>query len=281
MKIGIVGLGLIGGSFALATRNRTEHQVFGFDTNENTMQKALAEGAITDVLTETNLPGMDLVLLAVMPSAAAEYVARHADKIRGVVMDVCGIKQAVSEKILPLSIQYGFVYVGGHPMAGRESGGYENATPSLFEGASMILVPHPEIPAFLHGYIRALGFTTERISTDEHHDAMIAFTSQMAHVVSNNYCKSETGLEHHGYSADSLRDLTRVGGLNARMWSELFIGNKKFLLKEVDRLLEDMQEMREAIAREDAVKLERLLEEGTRAKYRLFPRGVTCDAYPS
>lgn len=281
MKIGIVGLGLIGGSFALATSRRTQHEVYGFDTDRSTMERALSEHSICAPLSPDLLPDIDLLLLAVVPHLAVEYVEAYGDRLRGVVMDLCGIKRAVSEKILPLAETHGFTYVGAHPMAGRESGGYENAAETMFDGASMILVPHTHIPDTVHDYLKALGFATKKVTTDAWHDRMIAFTSQMAHVVSNNYCKSEVGDQHPGFSADSLRDLTRVAGLNAKMWSELFIGNKENLLLELDRMLADMTKMRNAIAEEDACELERMLEEGSQAKYRLFPKGVACDNYPS
>lgn len=281
MKIGIVGLGLIGGSFAQATSRRTHHEVYGFDTHAPSLERALGEKAIQHRLTEENVGQMDLLLLAVVPHLAVAYVEKHAAQIRGMVMDLCGIKRAVSRHIRPLAEKHGFLYIGGHPMAGRENGGYANASPQMFDGASMILVPHTEIPESINAYLRALGFANRKISTDETHDRMIAFTSQMAHVVSNNYCKSEVGVDHHGYSADSLRDLTRVAGLNAQMWSELFIGNKDFLLLELDRLMQDIGRMRDAIEQEKTEELEQMLEEGSAAKYRLFPRGVACDEYPS
>lgn len=281
MKIGIVGLGLIGGSFALATSRRTPHRVFGYDTDDETMRRAFSDGAIEEALTRENVGEVDVLLLAVVPHLAVEFTRANAERIRGLVIDLCGIKRTVSEAIRPLAKAHGFSYLGGHPMAGREHGGYENAAEIMFDGASMILVPHETIPAWVNGYLEALGFRTVKISTDEEHDRMIAFTSQMAHVVSNNYCKSETGPDHQGFSADSLRDLTRVAGLNAKMWTELFIENGDYLLKEVDRLIEDITKMRNAIADKDRVALERMLEEGSRAKYRLFPKGVACDKYPS
>lgn len=281
MKIGIVGLGLIGGSFAKACSSRTGHTIYGYDTDARTMEMALQEDAVHAVLTQENLAEMDLLLLAVVPHLAIRYVEENAERIRGIVMDLCGVKRMVSGKLLPLSQKHGFLYIGAHPMAGREHGGYDNAASDMFDGASMILVPHDEIPEAVYILLRELGFSTMKLSTDALHDRMIAFTSQMAHVVSNNYCKSEVGEQHAGYSADSLRDLTRVAGLNAAMWSELFIGNKDNLLQELDRLLQDMTEMRNAIETENAGRLEELLEEGSQAKYRLFPRGVACDTYPS
>ena len=283
MNVGIIGLGLIGGSMAKSVKARTAHTVWGLDTDAETMTLARICGAIDGTLTDENLPQCDLILAAVRPGAAIEWVEAHGSNIAksAILVDLCGVKRVVVGKIAPIAEKYGFAYIGGHPMAGRENGGYANASPQMFDGASMILVPHTEIPESINAYLRALGFANRKISTDETHDRMIAFTSQMAHVVSNNYCKSEVGVDHHGYSADSLRDLTRVAGLNAQMWSELFIGNKDFLLLELDRLMQDIGRMRDAIEQEKTEELEQMLEEGSAAKYRLFPRGVACDEYPS
>lgn len=276
MKIGIVGLGLIGGSFAKATSQRTAHEVLGWDTDEGSLQQALADGAIGEVLTPDRLPELDLLLLGVVPHAAVEYVRQHAALIRGLVIDLCGVKRAVSREILPLSRQHGFSYLGGHPMAGRERGGYESALPTLFDKCAMILVPHDDqgIPEEVSEYVSALGFDRIEISDDARHDRIVAYSSHMAHVVSTNYCKSPTGPEHWGYSADSLRDMTRVATLNPVMWSELFIANKDNILKEVRRLVRDIETMALALEQEDRAELTRLLEEGRQAKERLYPRGV-------
>lgn len=281
MKIGIFGLGLIGGSFALATSQRTEHEVFGFDIDEASMAKAKADGAIKGTLTQENLPEMDLVLLGVVPHIAVEFAQRNAALIKGSLMDLCGVKRVVAEGILPLAQKHGFRYIGGHPMAGREYGGYDNALPGMFEHCSMLLVPHGEIPGWIPEYLKVLGFAEPVLTTDEDHDRIIAFSSQMAHVVSSNYCKSKTGPEHRGYSADSLRDLTRVASLNPVMWSELFIANKDNLLAEIDRLIGDIQTMADAIRRSDREQLEALLEEGCTAKKILYPRGVACEEFKS
>ncbi len=276
MKIGIVGLGLIGGSFARGTSFRTDHVVLGWDINEESLNEALKDGAITGVLTEEELPGLDLLLLAVVPHAASEYVRRNAHLLKGLVIDLCGVKRAVSREILPLSRKHGFTYIGGHPMAGRERGGYESALTDLFEKCAMILVPHDEdgIPEEISEYFGNLGFDRIEISDDVRHDRITAFSSHLAHVVSASYCKSPTGPEHWGYSADSLRDMTRVATLNPVMWSELFLLNKDNLLKEVRRLIRDMESMAEAMERDDGKALTELLEEGRAAKEKLYPRGV-------
>lgn len=281
MKIGIFGLGLIGGSFALATSRRTDHEVFGFDINEASMTKAKADGAITGTLTAENLARMDLVLLGVVPHLAVEFVEQNASLFKGIVMDLCGVKRVVADGILPLAQAHGFRYIGGHPMAGREYGGYDNALPTMFDHCSMLLIPHGEIPDWIIHYLKSLGFTEPVITDDEAHDRIIAFSSQMAHVVSNNFCKSKTGPEHRGFSADSLRDLTRVASLNPTMWSELFIANKDNLLAEVGRLIEDIEIMADAIRREDSEELAMLLDQGCSAKKILYPRGVACEEFKS
>jgi prephenate dehydrogenase len=275
MKIGILGLGLIGGSFAKATKAATSHVIYGADKNRETLRRALAEGTVDGILDETTLGECDLLLLAVRPGAAVDY-ALQCTKFPPFVVDLCGVKRVVSEKLLPLSAERGFRYIGGHPMAGKEVGGYENSSANLFEGASMILVPHGgDIPSLLKEYFAALGFQTLKISDDEEHDRVLAFTSQLAHVVSNAFVKSKTAEEHVGYSADSLKDLTRVATLDSDMWTELFLANGDYLVGEIDGLIRELEKYRRAISDKDAEALKLYLEEGCTAKERIYPKGKT------
>lgn len=272
MKIGIVGLGLIGASFAKGTKKYTTNQVYGVDLQENVMTQALEEGAIDGILFPDELPSCDLILLAVRPGAAVEYVKAHP-QLKGLVVDLCGVKRAVSAELSELAKQYGFHYIGGHPMAGREIGGYVNADADLYQGASMILVPHTTlVPEDLLGYFTALGFTTLRISEDDTHDRILAYTSQLAHIASNAFVKSPTALEHFGYSADSLKDLTRVATLDAQMWTELFLKNGDYLAWELGGLIRELEKYHVAITSGDAKALEDLLTEGTEIKAIIYPK---------
>ena len=270
-KIGIVGLGLIGASIAKATKAYTHNTVFGYDIDEKTMEKAISEGTIDRELDVDSIPELDLLLLAVNPSVAIKFVKENPN-IKGILIDLCGIKQVVSDSILPISKLRGFTYIGGHPMAGSQLGGYDNSSADLFDGASMVLVPHEgNIPIWLYNYFLGLKFNLIKTTTDSDHDRVIAYTSQLAHIVSNALVKSKTSMEHEGLSADSLKDLTRVATLDADMWSELFLGNKENLSREVSYLIEELEKYKDAIDSDDEEELKRLLVEGVESKSKMYP----------
>ena len=270
MKIGIVGLGLIGGSMAKSIKSRTGHTVYGIDLDQETMLLARLCGAIDGPLDEDTLPVCDLVLLAVRPQAAVDWVRDHGAQIGAAVVDLCGVKRTVVEQITPLARQHGFIYVGGHPMAGRERGGFTSSTEDLYVGASMILTPDETVDETFLDTLRTffldVGFAKLTLSQPEEHDRIIAFTSQLAHVVSNAYIKSPEADRHNGYSAGSYKDLTRGARLNEVMWAELFLCNQGPLLDEIDTIIENLQKVREAIAEGDAGQLKALLKEGSDRK---------------
>lgn len=271
-KIGIVGLGLIGGSFAKATTAYTDFEVYGYDIDKRTVQKAIVENTISLELDGSILGEMDLILLAVRPGIAKNFIEENRS-IRGVVIDLCGVKRDVSETVLPIAEKVGFTYIGGHPMAGREVGGYDNSVKDLYKGASMILVPHEgEVPEWIRDYFNKLGFENIKITTDDEHDRIIAYTSQLAHVVSNAFVKSKTAVEHFGYSADSLKDLTRVATLDSEMWSELFFKNSDNLINEIDTLIKELEKYKNAIENHDESMLKFLLDSGVESKKMMYPK---------
>jgi prephenate dehydrogenase len=271
MKVGITGLGLIGGSLAKAYRNEG-HKVYGFDIDGAIQSFAQLSGAIDGVLDESSLGSCDVLFIAVFPEAAVRYLESAAPRLgkNTVVFDCCGIKRFVCESCFPLAKRYGFTFVGGHPMAGSHKAGFKNSRANLFHGASMILVPPVYDDANLFGRIEELlkpaGFGHLTVTTAEKHDQMIAFSSQMAHLVSNAFIKSPTAREHKGFSAGSYKDLTRVARLDASMWSELFMGNRDFLIQELDGFIEAITLYRNALDAQDAAVLIELLEEGSRIK---------------
>ena len=272
MTVGIVGLGLIGGSMAKSIKARTAHTVFGCDLDQETMMMARMCGAIDAPLTAENLKDCDLVLVAIRPAAAVKWVKEHAEGIRrdAILVDLCGVKRAVVRELAPVAEQYGFAYIGGHPMAGREREGFTAATDSLYVGASMILTPDKrtdmQLLETLKVFFLDIGFASLTFSDPEEHDRIIAFTSQLAHVVSNAYIKSPTAGAHRGFSAGSYKDLTRVAWLNAPMWAELFLENRDCLLRELGWLMESLREYRAALEKNDLPELTRLLEEGKKRK---------------
>ena len=272
MTVGIVGLGLIGGSMAKSIKARTAHTVFGCDLDQETMMMARMCGAIDAPLTAEKLKECDLVLVAIRPAAAVKWVKEHAEGIRrgAILVDLCGVKRAVVRELAPVAEQYGFAYIGGHPMAGVERWGFDSSFGMLFNNASMILTPDGGTDiALLHEIKQmflSIGFGSITVVSPEQHDRIIAYTSQLAHVVASAYIKSPTALEHTGMSAGSYKDMTRVASLNSNMWSELFLENGDNLLNEIDNIINNLTEYRDAIASNDRAKLEALLEDGTKRK---------------
>lgn len=272
MKIGIVGLGLIGGSIAKAIKQNTDYEVLGTDLQEPVICKAQLLEAIDGRFTDDMIGACDYVILALYPGATVEYIKAHSNEIKkgAVVIDCCGVKEAVCSEIYPMAEKQGFSYVGGHPMAGIEFSGFEHSQKNLFKHASMILTPQTGMNIQemdrLKKFWLSLGFNHVQIATPEEHDRIIAFTSQLAHVVSSAYVKSPTSLKHKGFSAGSYKDLSRVAKLNETMWTELFLLNRKNLVSEIDGMIGRLQEYRDAISEGNEKDLWALLHEGTERK---------------
>ena len=271
MTVGICGLGLIGGSMAKAYK-AAGHTVLGYDTSDATLGYTALAGITDGVLSTENVKACSLLFVALYPEPAAEYlraIAPHVAKDT-VVMDLCGTKKEICECGFALARQYGFTFVGGHPMAGTQYSGIKYAKATLFKGAPMVLVPpvYDDI-AFLdklRTLLAPAGFGKFSVITAEEHDRIIAFTSQLAHIVSNAYVKSPTAHVHKGFSAGSYKDMTRVAWLNEQMWTELFLENKQPLLFELDTIIRSLSEYRAAIENGDADTLKALLRDGRIAK---------------
>lgn len=272
MIVGIVGLGLIGGSMAKSIKNRTAHTVYGVDLNAETMTMARMCGAMDAPLTAENLPECDLVLVAIRPSAAVEWVRQNAPHIakHTILVDLCGVKRTVVETITPIAEEYGFAYIGGHPMAGRERGGFTAATDDLYVGASMILTPDArtdmQLLETLKAFFLDIGFAGLTFSTPEEHDRIIAFTSQLAHITSSAYVKSPEAQKRRGFSAGSFQDMTRVARLDEDMWTELFLDDADYLTSELEVLVGHLTEYLDALKARDAQRLRALLKEGRELK---------------
>ena len=272
MNVGIVGLGLIGGSLAKSTKSRTAHTVWGADLNPESMMLARMCGAIDAPLTDENLPQCDLILVAIRPQAAINWVTEHAALISpsAILVDMCGVKRNVVEAIAPIAKERGFSYIGGHPMAGRERWGFTAASDDLFVGASMILTPDDRTDMLLLESLKAffldIGFGTLTFSTPEEHDRIISFTSQLAHIVSSAYIKSPEAQRRRGFSAGSFRDMTRVARLDEDMWTELFLADADFLTGELKTLIGHLEEYLGALESRDADTLRALLKDGREKK---------------
>ncbi|MBR2405472.1 MAG: prephenate dehydrogenase [Clostridia bacterium] len=275
MTVGVVGLGLIGGSLAKALKANTRHTVLGCDKDDSVRQYAELIGCIDGALTEETLPQCEFVLLAVYPTATTEYVARHAQHFAkgAVVIDCGGVKRRICEACRPIAREHGFTFIGGHPMAGLHRSGLKYASADLYEGASMILTPEDTRDIVLlekvTALLKAMGFGSVTVTTPEQHDEIIAFTSQLAHVVSNAYVKSPRAQVHKGFSAGSYKDLTRVARLNETMWTELFLENRDNLLEEIDTLIASLAEYRDALENGDGETLRALLRDGSDRKERI------------
>ncbi len=272
MKIAIIGLGLIGGSIAKAIKDNTDHTVYGADIQQSVVLRAKLIDAIDDELDDNKLSECDLVIIALYPEDTVKFISDKASIIRkgSVVIDCGGVKRCICDPANRLAEENGFTFIGGHPMAGVERSGFESSFGMLFNNASMILAPSPEIDIdTLHRvkeFFLSIGFGSITIVTPEKHDRVIAYTSQLAHVLSSSYIKSPTATEHHGMSAGSFKDMTRVATLNPKMWSELFIENKDNLVGEIDTLISHLQEYRDAINDGDSKKISALLEDGAQKK---------------
>ena len=271
MTVGILGLGLIGGSLARAYA-KANHLVYAYDADPSILSFAQLANVICEPLTRENMPQCDLILLSIYASASADWMEQNAQYIprSALVIDCCGIKKEICERCFPLAEKYGFTFIGGHPMAGSHFSGFKYSRSNLFQGAPMVLVPpRYDDPLLLQRAMDALepcGFKQFSVTTADEHDRMIGFTSQMPHIISNAYIKSPTALSHNGFSAGSYKDLTRVAWLNPTMWSELFLSNKQNILYEMDVLINSLSEYRDAIQNGDSDRLIQLLDEGRRRK---------------
>ena len=271
MKVGILGLGLIGGSMA-RTYAVAGHTVYAADLDESTLSFAILSGAVHGRLDEETIPACELLLLAIYPGGSAKWLEDNGRLVdsNALVLDLCGIKQEVCKRCFPVARKYGFTFVGGHPMAGSHFSGFKYSRADLYKGAPMVLVP----PRFddidllqrVKDAMAPCGFGMFSVTTAEEHDRMIAFTSQMPHVLSNAFIKSPTARQHKGFSAGSYKDLTRVAWLNAPMWSELFLENRENLLFELNTYLDSLTAYRDALEARDGERLTALLEAGKKAK---------------
>lgn len=275
MIVGVVGLGLIGGSMAKAINQNTGSSVYGFDKDDSISKKAILVGATEGILTEELLPECDLIILGLYPNDTIDFVENNADKFKenAIIIDTCGIKKHVCRRLFPLAKEKGFNFIGGHPMAGMEHAGFDYSKKTLFTGAGMILVPPKGMDIALvdnvSKFFKSAGFAETPITDEVNHDRIIAFTSQLAHAVSSAYVESPTAPEHIGFSAGSYKDMTRVAKLNETMWTELFLENSEFLAEEIDCLIDNLKKFRDALKSNDEKSLFNLLKHGRERKLEI------------
>ena len=278
-RVGIVSLGLIGGSFAKAL-HAGGMKVYAWNRTRSTLELAMIE-TVDGELTDEIIPTCELIILAGYPAMSVSWLEEKAPLISSdaIVMDAVGVKQAICKRCFAISKQYPWTFIGCHPMAGTQFSGYAHSRANLFRGAPLVVVP-PAIDDFkrvealerLTQLLAPCRFGSFTLSTAAFHDRVIAFTSQLAHVVSNAYVKSPTAGVHHGFSAGSYKDLTRVARLNPDMWTELFLDNAEFLSEEIGTLIDNLQEYKDAIDANDAERLHELLAEGDHIKREIEGR---------
>jgi prephenate dehydrogenase len=272
MNVGIVGLGLIGGSLARAISALTPHTVLGRDISQKVFAKAKLLDAVELELTDERLAACEMVILALYPEATVSFVREHADLFKpgAVVLDTCGVKRPVCDALFPLAAEKGFTFVGAHPMAGIERSGFDHSTKTLFQGASMVLSPPRNVSLRLLSEIKhffsAIGFAQFSVAAPAEHDRIIAYTSQLPHVVSSAFIESPTATDHTGFSAGSYKDMTRVARLNEDMWTELFLENRDNLLAEVRTLQGNLALFERVLDTADAEGLRALLKQGRERK---------------
>lgn len=270
MNILVVGLGLIGASIAKTLKKNTKHYVLGWNRTQSVMEKALADGAVDEIGTlEELIPKADITIVNFYPEAIIPFILEHRNDFKegSIVTDSCGIKTKICRELEKES--FDFTFIGAHPMAGREVSGYDNSLATLFDNASFICTPTNASRAETDTLVelaKEMGFARTVVTTPEHHDEMIAFTSQIAHVLACSYVLSPLAPEHPGFSAGSYRDVSRVARINGKMWSELFIANKEPLIREIDDLVSNLEKFKEAIGREDAETLETLMAQANKIK---------------
>ncbi len=274
MNIGIVGLGLIGGSLAKSAKKNTKHKVYGYDIDKKVINSAISEQSIDGELTEKRLSACDYVFIPLYPEAVVEYVKKSADNFKenAVVIDCAGVKRSVCNECFRIADEHNFSFVGGHPMAGTQYSGFENSKDTMFYNAPFVLTPkeNEDILTLANAreIIMSLGFGRVSVMTANKHDKLIAFTSQLAHIVSNAYVKSPSSLERKGISAGSYKDLTRVAYLNENMWTELFLDNKDNLIFELDNIIAELQKYSDAMKNNDPETLRQLLKDGKEMKLK-------------
>jgi len=271
MNVGILGLGLIGGSLARAY-SKSGHTVYACEIDADILSFAQLAGVVAKQLDQDTIKLCELILLSVYSDASASWLEKNGQFVahNALVIDCCGIKSDICERCFLVAKTYGFTFVGGHPMAGSHYSGFKYSRSNLFQGAPMVIVPprydDPELLQRVKDALSPCGFKSFSVTTADEHDKMIAFTSQMPHIISNAFIKSPTALQHKGFSAGSYKDLTRVAWLNPEMWSELFLSNKEYVLYELDYLMQSLQAYRDALDTDDRDTLIALLDEGRKRK---------------
>lgn len=274
MKIAIVGLGIIGGSYCKALKAHTKHTVIGINRTDSVAKRALEDGSIDVIGTPESLKDADITILCMYPQACVDFLRENGQYIRkgAIVTDAAGIKISLCPQLKEISEQFGFIYVGSHPMAGKEKNGYEASDENLFMGASFLITPCGAEQTAVNKLAQLaleIGFGSIKVTTPEEHDRMIAYTSQLPHVLACAYVLCPSCPNHKGFSAGSYRDVSRVANINSKLWAELFLENREPLMAELEELNKNLTSLYQAIIDRDRQTLTDLLERGHQVKTML------------
>lgn len=278
MKFLIVGLGVIGGGYAMALKEAGYKEVYGVDKNIETLKKAKKLGIIKEgyLNEEEIISNMDVVVLAIYPDCIKEFMQRNKNSFKenAIITDVVGIKQAFINdivEILPDNIDFIFA----HPMAGREKKGIEYATNEVFKGANFLITTtyknKEENLEFIEDLAHKMGFKNIKRICPKYHDEMIAFTSQLPHVLAVSLINSDIeGRDTGKFIGDSYKELTRIANMNESLWSQLFLGNKENLLNVIDNFENELKKVRKCIEEENKEELEKLFVKSTKRREKLL-----------
>lgn len=275
MKIAIIGLGLIGGSIARRLRGFKNCTIAAYNRTAETILLAKQDGAIDEGSSDPSevIDGADLIILCLYPQLNVDIIRDNLPRIKkgAVITDVSGVKGFMVEelkKLLPEDVDF----VGAHPMAGREVGGYKSSTDTLFNNASFLITPtkdnKPENIALVRELAEYIGCKHVVTTTPEEHDAIIAYTSQLMHVVAVALCDNPMIERSTFFSAGSLRDCTRVAKINEVMWSELFVENKTELVKRIREMEASLEKMAVATENGDREELEKIMKHACSQKLK-------------
>lgn len=265
-KIAIIGLGIIGGSMAYALHGFKNAKISGCDVNPETRRKALAAKAVDEVFESpaSAIENADLVVLCVYPELITKIIAENAKYFKrgAVITDVCGVKTKLSKEIAEI-LPEGTTYVGGHPMAGKETDGFDSASPELFGMCGYIITPiessTPESIRLVSDMARYVGATRLTMATPEEHDSVIAYTSDLMHVSAAALCLDYNKKMNRAYTAGAFRDCTRIANINPQLWSQLFLENRDSLLEELDTFINSVTRFKKAIEEKNRIELEEIL----------------------
>ena len=278
-SIVIVGLGLIGGSLAIALKGFEDYEIVGVDVSQPTLRYASEHGVADRVTGEAEqvIPQADVVVLALHPNGIVRFLEKYRDRFKpgGLVTDVCGIKTAILKgaEVLPDTVDF----IGCHPMAGTEFSGIEYAFGEMFRDSHLILIPRasstPEHVALMERMADYIGCKDVYKTTPEAHDALIAYTSQMMHIIALSVCDDPMLFDCKGFEGSSFRGCTRVAALDVGLWTQLFSMNAPALLEVVDRLIGTLQSYRDVLASGDTARLAEKLDYSASRKRKMNLEG--------